>query len=176
MAGTFLLTLKLLCSVFSCLLLLRAYLRFLGAPANDTVSSFSYTLTEWAVQPASKFIKRTRRVDWPSLFVCYLVAIIYQFFHWIFGPGHLGIWSLVVGSAVLVVYWAVELSMWAALLFCIFSWVNPTSTIYRILSYLCYPYLTPFKRFIPTWKNIDFSAIVFFIIANFVLAILAPLT
>lgn len=51
MAGTFLFTLKLLCSVFGSLLLLRAYLRYLGIPGNDPLVSFAHSLTQWAVEP-----------------------------------------------------------------------------------------------------------------------------
>ncbi|WP_368430649.1 YggT family protein [uncultured Parasutterella sp.] len=176
MAGTFLFTLKLLCSVFGSLLLLRAYLRYLGIPGNDPLVSFAYSLTQWAVEPASKFIKRTRNIEWPSIFVCYLVAVIYQFFHWLMGSGHGGVWPFVFGSAVLVVYWAIELAMWATVLFCIFSWVNQASANYRTLSYLCYPILAPFKKVIPVWRNIDFSGVVFIILANIVLALITPLT
>ena len=176
MTATFLFTLKLLCSVFGCLLLLRVYLRYLGVPPNDPICSFSYSLTQWAVKPASTFIPRTRQIEWPSIFVCYLVAVIYQFFHWLVGPGHFGVWPFVFGSAVLVVYWGVELAMWGALLFCILSWVNPTSSTFRTLSFLCYPFLAPFKRFIPTWRHIDLSSLVFFILANIVLGLLGPLT
>lgn len=176
MAGTFILTLRLLCTVFACLLLLRAYLRYLRAPANDPISSFAETTTRWAVSTAAKFIPHSPRIDWPSLFVCYLVAVIYQFFHWLMGSGSGGFFPFFIGSAVLVVYWAVELAMFAALLFCITSWVNQASTLYRTMSFLCYPFLTPIKRFIPVWKNIDFSAIVFFIIANIILSLLAPFT
>lgn len=176
MASTFLFTLKLLCSAFGCVLLLRAYIRYLGAPANDPVYSFSYSLTQWAVQPASVFIRRSFNIDWPAIFVCYLVAVIYQFFHWLIGPGNFGVFSLVVGSAVLVIYWAIELAMWAALLFCIFSWVDQSSRFFRILSFLCYPFLAPFKRFLPVWKNIDFSSLLFFILANILLTLIAPLT
>ena len=92
------------------------------------------------------------------------------------GLGAGGFFPFFFGSAVLVVYWAIELAMFAALLFCILSWVNQTSALYRTLSYLCYPFLAPIKKFIPVWKNIDFSAIVFFLVANIVLALLAPLT
>ena len=99
-----------------------------------------------------------------------------MFFHWLMGSGAGGFFPFFFGSAVLVVYWAIELAMFAALLFCILSWVNQTSALYRTLSYLCYPFLAPIKKFIPVWKNIDFSAIVFFLVANIVLALLAPLT
>ena len=176
MSAIFLLTLRLLCTVFACLLLLRAYLKFLRAPGNDPITSFAYTTTQWAVGSVSRFIPRTPTIDWPSIFVCYLVAVIYQFFHWLMGSGAGGFFSFFLGSAVLVVYWAIELAMFAALLFCILSWVNQTSALYRTLSYLCYPFLAPIKKFIPVWKNIDFSAIVFFLVANIVLALLAPLT
>ncbi len=176
MGGMFLFSLKLLCSVFGCLLLLRAYMRFMCAPANDPLFSFSISLTDWAVKQAATFIKRQRNIEWPAIFVCYLVAVIYQFCHWMFGPGNFGFWPFFIGSAVLVAYWAIELAMWIALLFCIFSWVNPNGSVYTVLSYLCYPYLAPLRKVIPVWRNIDFSAIVFFILANFVLALLAPLT
>lgn len=87
MSAIFLLTLRLLCTVFACLLLLRAYLKFLRAPGNDPITSFAYTTTQWAVGSVSKFIPRTPTIDWPSIFVCYLVAVIYQFFHWLMGSG-----------------------------------------------------------------------------------------
>ena len=76
MSAIFLLTLRLLCTVFACLLLLRAYLKFLRAPGNDPITSFAYTTTQWAVGSVSKFIPRTPTIDWPSIFVCYLVAVI----------------------------------------------------------------------------------------------------
>ena len=97
MSAIFLLTLRLLCTVFACLLLLRAYLKFLRAPGNDPITSFAYTTTQWAVGSVSKFIPRTPTIDWPSIFVCYLVAVIYQFFHWLMGsgPGDFSHFSLV---------------------------------------------------------------------------------
>ena len=153
MSAIFLLTLRLLCTVFACLLLLRAYLKFLRAPGNDPITSFAYTTTQWAVGSVSRFIPRTPTTDWPSIFVCYLVAVIYQFFHWLMGSGAGGFFPFFLGSAVLVVYWAIELAMFAALLFCILSWVNQTSALYRTLSYLCYPFLAPIKKFIPVWKR-----------------------
>ena len=94
MSAIFLLTLRLLCTVFACLLLLRAYLKFLRAPGNDPITSFAYTTTQWAVGSVSKFIPRTPTIDWPSIFVCYLVAVIYQFFHWLMGSGAGGIFPI----------------------------------------------------------------------------------
>ncbi|GAB1826081.1 MAG: YggT family protein [Burkholderiales bacterium] len=176
MFGLFLFTLKLVCSAFGCLLLLRAYMRFMCTPSNDPLYAFCYSLTEWAVRSASTFIKRRGNIDWPSIFVCYLVAVLYQFFHWLVGSGSFGIFPFILGSAVLVVYWAIELAMWIALAFCIFSWVNPSGQIYRVTSFLSYPFLAPFKKFIPNWRNLDLSALAFFILANIALAVLAPLT
>ena len=136
MFSLFLFTLKLVCSAFGCLLLLRAYMRFMCTPSNDPLYAFCYSLTEWAVRSASTFIKRRGNIDWPSIFVCYLVAVLYQFFHWLVGSGSFGIFPFILGSAVLVVYWAIELAMWIALAFCIFSWVNPSGQIYRVTSFL----------------------------------------
>ncbi len=167
-SGVFLFTLKLLCTVFGSVLLLRAYLRFSGTPGNDPIHMFTHQLTQWVVQPAASFIPRLRNWDLPSIFVAYLVAVIYQFFFWMVGGFGIGIERLVLGSFVLVLYWGVELAMWLALLYCILSWVNPTSPYYRTLGYLTDPFLAPFRKLIPTWRNIDFSAIVFFILVSLV--------
>ncbi len=176
MGGVFLFSLKMLCSLFGCLLLLRVYMRYMGTPSNDPLYSFASTLTDWAVKQAATFIKRQKNLDWPAIFVAYLVAFLYQFIHWLLGPGSFSLFAFFISSAVLVIYWAIQLAMWIALFYCIYSWISPTGRIYSVLSYLCYPYLKPFRSIIPTWKNIDFSAIVFFILCNIILAFIAPLT
>ncbi|MCD8339622.1 MAG: YggT family protein [Burkholderiales bacterium] len=176
MGDIFLFTLKLLCSAFGCLLLLRAWLRYMGTPANDPLSIFTFGMTQWAVKQAATIVKRQKNIDWPSIFVAYLVAVLYQLLHWLVGSGSFGIFLFIVGSAVLVVYWGIELAMWIALFACVASWVNPTGKVYSVLSYLSYPYLKPFRKIIPSWRNIDFSALIFFLLANIVLALLAPFT
>lgn len=167
-SGVFLFTIRLLCTVFGCLLLLRAYMRFLGTPSNDPLSQFSYQLTQWAVHPASSFIPRYRNIDFPCIFVAYLSALIYVFFLWLVTGGTIGFLYLFISSFALVISWIVEMAMWVALIYCIFSWVNPTSRYYRTLGYLSDPFLAPFRRVIPVWRNIDFSAIVFFLLASFI--------
>ena len=98
MFGLFLFTLKLVCSAFGCLLLLRAYMRFMCTPSNDPLYAFCYSLTEWAVRSASTFIKRRGNIDWPSIFVCYLVAVLYQFFHWLFPLSWARLYLLFIGQ------------------------------------------------------------------------------
>lgn len=171
--GIFFLTLKLICTIFGCLLLLRAYLKYLHAPANDPAFSFAYSLTQWAVGPASRFVPRSPRWDWPSLFVCYLTALIYHFFHWL-TTFHGGLLGFIVGPVIMVIYWAVQLAMWCVILFAIYSFAKPTSPAFRSLSFLCYPFLAPLKKYLPVWKNIDLSAVVFFILCNVVLTFLTP--
>ena len=174
--GIFLFTLKVLTTFFGGVLLLRVYLRLIGIPSNDPVNQFATSFTQWAVRMVSGFIPRRRGIEWPAIFTAYLTAIVYLLFNWLMGNADVGFFGFFLAGAFLVVYWAVEFAMWAALVFCILSWVNPTTPLYRTLAYLCAPFLSPLRKIIPTWRNFDFSPIVFFLAANLILAFVGPLT
>jgi YggT family protein len=174
-SGIFLFTLKLICSVFGTALILRAYLQYLGVPGNDPIYRFIYQITQWAVQPASAFIPRLRYVDASSLFVGYLTAFVYLLFVWLSSAGAISFFHVIWGAVALLLYWAVDLSMWAVLIFCVMTWVNPMSPVCRTLRYLTDPLLKPFRRVIPVWKNIDFSAVAYIVCATIVSRILIEL-
>lgn len=170
--GTFVFALKLVCTAFAFALLLRAYLRYLCFPLNDRLNGLMSRATDWAITPASKFIPTIKNISYPSLFVCYLTAIVYKFFFWLVGDGTFGLYSIFVGSAVLVLYWAVELSIFMALAYCLSSWIGQGFSSYRILGMLTDPYLGIFRKYIPPYKNIDISAIVFFVIGSVISGVL----
>lgn len=172
----FILTLRMICAVFGCLLILRAYMRFIRLPSKEVFNDFAVLATQWAVEPAGRFVRRSGNIEWPALFVAYLTALIYEIFNWLLSTGSAGLFHFIFGSFVLVLYWAVEIAMCAALLFFITSWVSPTSKFNRELGDLCYPFLAPIKKIIPTYRNIDFSALVFFIAAQIIQSLLLPFT
>jgi YggT family protein len=139
------------------LLLLRAWAAGIGMPARNPLAHFARALTDWLVQPLARLLASRGRVEWAALLAALLVtALIVAAKRALFGLPF-AIDSVVLGSVLQLVHWALTLIIWVTLIYVVISWVNPLAPVAPALSMLLRPMLQPIQRILPAIGGIDLS-------------------
>src|SRR5574339_458955 len=68
--------LEILGSLLVALLLLRAWMRYIGMPSRNPVAQFTYAMTNWLVGPVSKLLPVRGRFDWASVVAALVVTLL----------------------------------------------------------------------------------------------------
>ena len=127
--------LDILGSLLVALLLLRAWMRYIGMPPRNPVAQFAFAMTNWLVGPLSRLLPARGRADWASL-----VAALRQ-----------------------LVIWGLNAIVWVAIIYVVISWVNPHAPFAPAFDTLLRPLLAPIRRVLPTVGGFDLSAMVLLI-------------
>ena len=168
--------------LFTLALLLRFYLQLTGAPFQNPASQAIVALTNFVVRPVRRVIPGWHGVDLSTLLLAYMTQVLLQLGTlWLrdfplLVAGN-AVWTAVLGLALLgLLKLSVYVFLYAVLLQAILSWVNPYTPISGVLEMLTRPVMRPLRKRIPLAGGVDFSPLVFFIIAELILiALLAPL-
>lgn len=142
------------------LLLVRAWLPYVGVPSRNPLAQFVYALTNWAVQPLYRLISPGRRVDWAAVIAALLVTLaIVIAMRLIVGAG-LAPDLIVIGAVRLFLLWGLNAVFWVTILHVIISWVNPHAPFAPAVAMLLRPLLAPIQRVVPTVGGFDLSPMV----------------
>jgi YggT family protein len=148
---------------FTCALLARFAMQWARAPFRNPIGQFIITVTDWMVKPARRIIPTAWGHDLPSLFLAWLMQVIYLgIIYGISGVLHAGFdhvafiaLAAVIDTAVVACNLVFAIVIISALL----SWINPQAPIAPVINALAGPLLQPFQRVIPPIGGIDLSPI-----------------
>jgi YggT family protein len=157
------------------LLVLRAYMGWLGMPGRNPLAQFTLALTQWIVGPISRLLPRRGRIDWASLVAALIVAAVFVSLLLLLLGLPLSPLLVLAGAGLQVLRWALYMAMWLTILYAILSWVNPQAPIAPALAMLVRPFLAPIQRVLPLVGGVDLSPIVLIVLINVALMVLGRL-
>lgn len=171
--------LNILFSLFGIALIIRAWMYAIRLHPFNPYSQAVLRATNWLVTPIRSVIKPSNRIDWPSLFACWLTALAYLWLTWIILAGQLPVAEAMilslVAAAITMAKWAVNILLWIVLIQAVLSWVNPMAPIMPLLHTLTAPLLNPIRRFMPNLGGLDLSPLVLLILAQVAIMVLQRL-
>ncbi|MGH8041203.1 MAG: YggT family protein [Rudaea sp.] len=144
---------------FIVIFLLRVLLIAVAAPFNEPICRFVYQFTNRAVSPLRNIVPRWRRLEFTSLVIAYLLALVELIvFVLLFGAA-LSVASMLLRAAADVLDWIVLIELVAIFGYCILSFF-PTAQAdsnFRLLGRFTDPVVRPFRRWLPPLGGLDFS-------------------
>lgn len=161
----------LLCSAF----LLRIYMQWQRIGFNNPVGKLVFALSDWIVLPLRRVLPALGRLDSASLVAALLVELVHYLVLWLLaGAVHNALW--VVGLALFGLLHLALTGMVALLIvYIVLSWVQTQSALSDIIARLCEPLLRPLRRVLPQLGGLDLSALVFLVLLQVALMVLAHL-
>ena len=155
--------LDILGSLLVALLLLRAWMRYIGMPPRNPVAQFAFAMTNWLVGPLSRLLPARGRVDWASLVAALLVTLLMV----VLMRAVVGLpipWDIALLAALRqLVIWALNVIVWVTIIYVVIGWVNPHAPFAPGFEALLRPLLAPIRRILPTIGGFDLSPMVLLI-------------
>ncbi|MBU6199739.1 MAG: YggT family protein [Xanthomonadaceae bacterium] len=178
-AGVFLI--QTIFGFFIVVFLLRALLIAINAPFNQPICRFVYILTNPVTMPLRNLIPRWRRVEFSSLLIAYLLALLeLAAFALLFGAG-LSAKAMLLRAATDTLDWIVLIELVAIFGYCLLSFFPAMhyDSNFRLLAQFVDPVVRPFRKLLPPLGGMDFScwfaAITLVLVRMLVVAPLADL-
>lgn len=155
--------LDILGSLLVALLLLRAWMRYIGMPSRNPVAQFTYAMTNWLVGPISKLVPTRGRLDWASLLAALVVTLLLVIAMRAVVGADIP-WDIALVAALRqLVIWGLNVIVWVTIIYVVISWVNPHAPFAPAFEVLLRPLLTPIRRILPTVGGFDLSPMVLLI-------------
>jgi len=155
--------LEILGSLLVALVLLRAWMRYIGMPPRNPVAQFAYAMTNWLVGPLSRLLPVRGRADWASLVAALLVTLLTV----VLMRAVVGMpvaWDIALLAALRqLVIWGLNVIVWVTIIYVVISWVNPHAPFAPAFEVLLRPLLMPIRRILPTVGGFDLSPMVLLI-------------
>jgi YggT family protein len=154
-------------------LMLRLLLVYIGANYLDSLTQFVTRLTDLIVKPLRRLIPNVKRVELSTLVLMIVIELVKFYMIFLFmliNPNIIGLFILTIGDLLKI---ALDTFFYAIIAQVILSWIQPYSSINRVLIQITAPIMRPIQRIIPPISGIDISPIVAIIglqFLNFVLA------
>ena len=162
------------------LLLSRFYMQFARVSFRNPVGQFVTTLSNWLVLPARRVIPGLFGLDIASLACAWLVqAVLVTLLLYLRG------FAIDSGSDLLVIAAiglvdllraAIQLMIGLIIVQVVISWVNPHAPLAPLFNGLTRPFLAPLQRIVPLVGNIDLSPLVFVVLAQIAVIVIAGLS
>lgn len=155
--------------------LLRLYMQYQRIPFGNPVGRFIFALTDWLVLPLRKVLPAAGKVDTASVVATFLIELVQFAILWLLFDRGVGVGILpllaVFGVARLVLSGLSGL----VIVYAILSWVRADSPIVDVIDRLCAPLLRPWRRMVPLVGGIDLSPLVFLVVLQVLLIVVAYL-
>jgi YggT family protein len=153
------------------LLLVRAWLPYVGVPARNPLAQFVYALTNWIVRPLYRLMAPGRRIDWAAVLAALVVTLaIVLVMRLAVGADLLP--DVILASTIrLFLLWGLDAVFWVTIIYVVISWVNPQAPFAPAVAMLLRPLLAPIQRLVPTVGGFDLSPMVL-LIAVYILRII----
>ena len=179
-AGVFLI--QTLFGFFIVMFLARTLLIAISAPFTEPICRFVYQFTNPAVMPLRNAIPRWRRVDFASLLVAWLLAILELVCLFAIVGLHLSVAGTILHALIDVFDWLILIEIVVMIAVCVMSFIPSMryDSNYSLLMRVTDPVVRPFRRLIPPMAGMDFSffaaSIALILIRMLVVAPLTDLT
>jgi len=169
LTGALMLILQTVAGFFTMMLLVRTFMRYQRISFVNQIGQFVLATTNWAVAPFQRVLPSVAKVDLSSLLPAWLIELVLTITLAILNGRNLGApASLLLGASILgaleLVSSGLMLLMGLVIISAVLSWVNPYAPIAPMLNQLIRPFLTPFRRLLPTVANVDLSPLVLILI------------
>lgn len=176
-AGVFLI--QTLFGFFIIMFLVRALLISIAAPFTEPVCRFVYQFTNPAVMPLRNVIPRWRRVDFASLLVAWVLAILELVCLFAVTGYHLTALGTLFRALVDTFDWLILIEIVVMFGVCVMSFVPSMryDSNYSLLLRVTDPVVRPFRRIVPPLAGMDFSFFAATIVLILIrILVIAPLT
>ncbi len=162
------------------LLLSRFYMQFARVSFRNPIGQFVTTLSNWMVMPARRVIPGLFGMDMASVACAWLLqAILVTVLLYMRGfavDAGTDLLVILAISLVDLVRSAIQLMIGLIIVQVVISWVNPHAPLAPLFNSLTRPFLAPLQRIVPLIGNIDLSPLVFVILAQIAIIVIAGLT
>jgi len=155
--------------------LLRLYMQYQRIGFSNPVGRFVFALTDWLVLPLRKVLPAIGKVDTASLVGVYLIELAQFLLLWLLAGRGAGLEMLPLLAVFGVLRLAISGLMGLVIVYAILSWVQTDSPIVDVIDRLCAPLLRPWRKLVPLVGGIDVSPLVFLVVLQIVLIVLAYL-
>lgn len=156
---------------FGALLLLRAYMNWLGMPGRNPLAQFVYVITDWFVRPLRRVLPAAGRWDTASLVAALIVAILALALESLMTAGLVHWNRTLVLAPITLLQWALNLVFWLTIIHVVLSWINPYAPMAPAISMLVRPFLAPFQRLIPPIGGFDLSPLLLLVVVQVLLLV-----
>jgi YggT family protein len=155
--------------------LLRMYMQYQRIPFGNPIGRFVFALTDWLVVPLRKVLPAMGRIDTASFVGAYLLQLAQYLLLWLIA-GRAG---LLAYLPVLALFGLVRLVLSAlmglVIIYAVLSWVRADSPMVDIVDRLAAPLLRPIRRVVPLVGGIDLSPLVFLVVVQIGVIVVAGL-
>jgi YggT family protein len=155
--------LEILGSLLVALLVLRAWMRWIGMPSRNPVAQFTYAMTNWLVGPLSRLLPARGRVDWASIVGAFVVTLLVVVLMRVVVGVPVPVDVALVASVRQLLIWGLNVIVWVTIIYVVISWVNPHAPFAPAFDVLLRPLLTPIRRVVPAVGGFDLSPLVLLI-------------
>jgi YggT family protein len=143
--------------------LLRMYMHLqrinMSTSGGNPIAPFVFTLTNWIVLPARRFVPSVGRLDTASLVAAYAVLLAKHSLLWLMAGATAHWLSLVTQAGFELISVALSSLMWLVIVYAVMSWFNTSTDVRYFLSQLVEPLLRPIRRMLPQMGGVDLSPI-----------------
>ena len=146
-------------------LLLRFWMQAIRVRPPQSVSQFTFALSDWLVKPLRRVIPGVGGYDWASLVGALLIVALATCFYFLVGFS-----AEMVGLKIFYRFltWIIYGLMALLILEAVFSWINPHAPLAPLVRALNDPLLRPLRRVVPVMGGLDWSMLVAIILLQIV--------
>jgi YggT family protein len=131
----------------------------MSASGGNPIAPFVFTITNWIVLPARRFVPAMGRLDTASLMAAYAVLLAKHSLLWIVAGATAHWLSLVTNAGFELLSVILSSMMWLVLIYVLMSWMKTASDAAYFLAQLVEPLLRPIRRVLPHMGGVDLSPI-----------------
>ncbi len=143
--------------------LLRMYMHLqrinMSVSGGNPIAPFVFTMTNWIVLPARRFVPAMGRLDTASLMAAYAVLLAKHSLLWIVAGATAHWLSLLTNAGFELLNVILSSLMWLMLIYVLMSWMKTASDAAYFLAQLVEPMLRPIRRVLPHMGGVDLSPI-----------------
>jgi len=144
--------------------LLRLYMHLqrinMSASGGNPIAPFVFTLTNWIVLPARRFVPAMGRLDTASLLAAYAVLLAKHSLLWILAGATAHWLSLMTSAGFELLNVMLSGLMWLTIAYALMSWFSAATDARYFLAQLVEPLLNPLRRVLPHMGGVDLSPLV----------------
>ncbi len=144
-------------TILGAALLLRFWMQAIRVRPPQSVSQFTFALSDWLVKPLRRVIPGVGGYDWASLIGALLIVAMATCFFFLVGHT-----AEMVGFRILYRFltWIIYGLMGLLIIEAVFSWINPHAPLAPLVRALNDPLLRPLRRVVPMFGGIDWTMLV----------------
>jgi YggT family protein len=144
--------------------LLRVYMHLqrinMSVSGGNPIAPLVFTLTNWIVLPARRFVPAMGRLDTASLVAAYAVLLAKHSLLWILAGATAHWLSLMTSAAFELLNVMLSGLMWLTIAYALMSWFSAATDARYFLAQLVEPLLSPLRRVLPHMGGVDLSPLV----------------